>query len=66
MDGVKVTGYEYPYVNWTDSLGVDGRWTFAWEKANCPGELNGPLNGKFMESLTSPMAKITGQQEDPR
>ena len=25
MDGVKVTGYEYPYVNWTDSLGVEGR-----------------------------------------
>ena len=60
MDGVKVTGYEYPYVNWTDSLGVDGRSDIRLGEGKLPWRIEWPAKWKIHGVTYEPYGKDHG------
>ena len=62
LDGVNVTGYEYPHVHWTDAHGVDGRSNIEQGEGKLPWRLDWPANGASTPSPVSPSEKTTGQR----
>lgn len=60
MDGVVVTGYEYPYVSWTDSLGVDGRSDIRLGEGKLPWRIEWPAKWKIHTVTYEPYGKDHG------
>ncbi|MBC28990.1 MAG: lysine--tRNA ligase [Euryarchaeota archaeon] len=60
MDGVTVTGYDYPYVSWTDSLGVDGRSDIRLGQGKLPWRIEWPAKWKIHGVTYEPYGKDHG------
>ena len=62
FDGVKVLGYENPYVHWIDEKEWKGKATFARDRVKCHGEWIGLPAGAFTGSPANQQERIMGQQ----
>lgn len=60
LDGVNVTGYEYPHVHWTDAHGVDGRSNIEQGEGKLPWRLDWPAKWGFNAITCEPFGKDHG------
>lgn len=60
MDGVKVTGYEHPYVHWTDRHGIDGQSDIRKGEGKLPWRIDWPAKWKIHGVTCEPFGKDHG------
>jgi lysyl-tRNA synthetase class 1 len=60
MDGVTVTGYEYPYVQWTDRHGTEGRSDIREGEGKLPWRIDWPAKWKIHGVTCEPFGKDHG------
>ena len=60
LDGVKVTGYEFPFVHWTDSHGIAGRSNIENGEGKLPWRLDWPAKWGFNAITCEPFGKDHG------
>lgn len=60
LDGVKVTGYSYPHVHWTDSSGVAGTSNIEKGEGKLPWRLDWPAKWGFNAITCEPFGKDHG------
>mgnify|MGYP001200256481 CR=1 FL=1 len=57
MDGVKITSYEWPYLNWVDSHGVEGRSDLRIGDGKLPWRIEWPAKWGWNEVTCEPFGK---------
>ncbi|MDP7202985.1 MAG: lysine--tRNA ligase [Candidatus Poseidoniaceae archaeon] len=57
MDGVKVTSYEWPYVNWVDSHGIEGRSDLRVGEGKLPWRIEWPAKWDWNKVTCEPFGK---------
>ncbi|MGB1098931.1 MAG: lysine--tRNA ligase [Poseidonia sp.] len=60
LDGVKVTGYDYPNVHWTDAHGVSGQSNIEQGEGKLPWRLDWPAKWGFNAITCEPFGKDHG------
>jgi len=60
MDGVTVTNYEWPYVEWTDKLGVSGKSDLRKGEGKLPWRLDWPAKWGWVGVTCEPFGKDHG------
>ena len=60
LDGVVVTGYEYPMVMWTDNYGVNGKSDITKGEGKLPWRLDWPAKWGFNKITCEPFGKDHG------
>lgn len=60
LDGVKVTGYEYPLVHWHDSHGVDGTSDISKGEGKLPWRIDWPAKWGWIGVTCEPFGKDHG------